>query len=205
MSKQSILALILVLAFVLLIVAVCFFSPRGATVQLAHSTSCEIRTDGLYHWFTDQQMPLVCSRNEQEQGRVEFAFGLEWFRTAIFPTEDERNLICFYQTDLTIALFVIDLEQSKGPNQSVPEDFFIPGPPIIKSTTFGLRRCTNEDVAHLKRYIESADKRAWHKSWVGVLPYLSNPSKQWLLTKIEHATSPDTVPSAGEIPAVRPH
>jgi hypothetical protein len=205
MSKQWILALVVVFAFVLLFVAICFFSPRGAAVQLAQSTSCEIRTDGLYHWFTDQQIPLVCSRSSQEHGRVEFAFGLDWFRTAIFPTGDKQNLICFYQTDLTIALFVIDLEQSSSPDHSVPEDFFIPGPPIIKSTTFRLRRCTNEEVAHLKSYIESVDSRAWHNSWVGVLPYLSNPTKRWLLTKIENVTSPDRVPSAGEIPAVRPH
>jgi hypothetical protein len=204
MKKWLVRGIVLVLAFVLLIVTIFFFSTRGAAVQLSQSTSCEIRTDGLYHWFTDQEIPLVCSRDGHENGRVEFAFGLDWFRTAIFPTRDEHNLICFYQTDLTIALFVIDLEQSSGPDHSVPKDFFIPGPPIIKSTSFGLRRCTNQDVAHLKRYIASADDRAWHNSWVGVLPYLSNPTKQWLLTKIEHVTSADRVPSAGEIPAVRP-
>jgi hypothetical protein len=204
MTKRSIIALVLVLAFVLLIVSVCFFSSRTATAQLSQSTSCEIRTDGLYHWFTNQQLPLVCWKDGQEVGRVEFAFGLAWFRTAIFPTRDGHGLICFYQSDLTIALFVIDLEQSSGPDNSVPKDFFIPGPPIIKSTGFGLRRCTNEDVAHLKRYLEFADNRAWHKSWVGVLPYLSNPTKEWLLTKIEHVRSPDRVPSAGEVPAVRP-
>jgi hypothetical protein len=200
--RKLVLILVLVVAFVLSVVAICLFGPRRAIVQLPGSMSCELRINGLYHRFTDQQFPLVCSRNDREIGRVEFAFGLEWFRTAIFPGRGQHDLICFNEDDQTIALFVIDLEQKSGPDRLVPKDFFIPGLPIVKSTNFGFRRCNAEDVAYLKRYIESADIVTWHKSWVGTLPYLSNPTKQLVLTKIEHVTTPGRVPLAGEIPAV---
>ena len=204
MSKRLLLVFVLVVTSVLLIVAICFFTPRRAVVQLPKSTSCELRTDGLYHWFTDQRIPLVCRRDGQEVGRVEFTFDLEWFRTAIFPGRDEHSLICFNQDDQTIALFIIDLEQNSGPDRLVPQDFFIPGSPIIKSTSFGFRRCSAEDVAYLKRYIESADDHTLGSSWVSALPYVSNPNKHWLLTKIEHVTTPGRVPLAGEIPLVKP-
>jgi hypothetical protein len=204
MNKRLLLALVLAVAFVLLIVAICFFGPRRASARLPGSMSCEIRINGLYHQFTDQQFPLVCSRNGREIGRVEFAFGLEWFRTAIFPGRGQHDLICFNEDDQTIALFVIDLEQNSGPDRLVPKGFFIPGSPIIKSTSFGFRRCNAEDVAYLKRYIESAGIVTWHNSWVSTLPYLSNPPKHWVLSEIEHVTTPDRVPLAGEIPAVTP-
>jgi hypothetical protein len=202
--NKLLLILVLVVAFVLSVVAICFFGPRRAVVELPGSTSCEIRINGLYQRFTDQQFPLVCTRDGREIGRVEFAFGIEWFRTAIFPGRGKHDLICFNEDDQTIALFVIDLEQDSGPDRSVPKGFFIPGSPIIKSTCFAFRRCSAEDVAYLKRYIESADIVTWHNSWVGTLPYLSNPTKQWVLTKIEHVTTPDRVPLAGEIPKVMP-
>src|SRR5205085_3816281 len=147
MTKRLILVFGLLLASFLVVVATCLVSPRRAAVQLSPSTSCELRTGGLYHRFTDQQIPLVCRRDGHEIGRVEFAFGLEWFRTAIFPGRDDHSLICLSQDDQTIALFVIDLEQSSGSDRSVPKDFFIPNSSIIQSTSLGFRRCTNEDIA----------------------------------------------------------
>ena len=186
-------------------VTICFFIPRKATVHLDRSTSCELRTDGFYHWFTDQQMPLVCWRNGQEIGRVEFTFDHYWFRTAIFPTGDKHSLVCFSQTDLTMALFVIDLEHSSGPERSVPQDFFIPNENIVKSTSFALRRCPPDEVRSLKRYIETADNRTLRSSWVEILPtdFFLHFGKDWLLTKIEHITDPNHIPAAGEIPSVR--
>src|SRR3954447_7704466 len=112
MKKPLLIALVTVVGFFPVAAAICFFTPRKATVHLGRSTMCELRTDGFYHWFSDQRMPLVCWKDGQEVGRVDFIFDHYWFRTAIFPGRDEHSLICFSQTDLTMALFVMDLEQS---------------------------------------------------------------------------------------------
>ncbi len=204
MKKWLIIGLVSVIGFALVIAKICFFTTRKAAVRLSQSTSCELRTDGFYHLFTDQQMPLVCWRDGQEIGRVEFAFDADWFRTAIFPTQDKHKLICFSQTDLTIALFVIDLEQRSESKYSATKEFFVSEPSIIKSTTLPLRRCAKDEVAQLKQYIESIDDHTLGNSWVSLMPYVSNPGKEWLLTKIDHVTNPSHVPSAGEIPAVKP-
>jgi len=205
MKKWLLIGFLAVTGWVLMGATICFFIPRKATVHLDRSTSCELRTDGFYHWFTDQQMPLVCWRNGQEIGRVEFTFDHYWFRTAIFPTGDKHSLVCFSQTDLTMALFVIDLEHSSGPERSVPQDFFIPNENIVKSTSFALRRCPPDEVRSLKRYIETADNRTLRSSWVEILPtdFFLHFGKDWLLTKIEHITDPNHIPAAGEIPSVR--
>src|SRR5437868_6293065 len=99
----------LILAFCLIITLIAiklsFFSPRRAVVAFSDSSSCEIRTAGVYHWFSDRQIPLVYRKNGQEVGRVEFRFTPELSPIAIFPTEDKEGVFCLYETDITIALF----------------------------------------------------------------------------------------------------
>lgn len=202
MTKRLLLLLVLPIVCVLLIGTIFFFSPRRAVVRLSKSTSCEIRTNGLYHWFTDQQIPLVCSRDGNEIGRVEFIFSPEWYPIAIFPTADEHHVICYYGTDLTIALFVIELENTSGLDRSPPKGLFRSTPLIVKSTSFALRRCTKDEIAGLKYSIEAADDRMFRSWCVSGLPFVFNPGKQYVLTKIEHVSSPGKIPLAGEVPEV---
>lgn len=104
-----------------------------------------------------------------------------------------------------MALFVIDLEHSSGPERSVPQDFFIPNENIVKSTSFALRACSPDEVHSLKRYVETADNRTLRSSWVEILPsdFFLHFGKDWLLEKIEHITDPNHIPAGGEIPSVR--
>src|SRR2546421_484300 len=138
----------LIFAFFLIItlsaVKLCFFSPTRASVTLSESSSCEIRTAGVYHWFTDRRVPLVYRKDGQEVGRVQFRFTPEWSPLAIFPTEDKEGIFCLYQTDLSIGLFVIELSKSSAPDHAVPEGLFISYPPIISFTSFAVRRCTKD-------------------------------------------------------------
>jgi hypothetical protein len=191
---------------ILVAMKVCFFSTMRASVALSETKYCEIRTNGLYHWVTDRRIPLVYWKNGHEAGRLEFRFSPEWHPTAIFPTEDKQSLFCFYGTDLTIALFVIELNKSSGPDHSVPQGLFTSSPPIISYTDFVLRRCANDEVTYLKRYIQSSDDAALRRLCVSGLPFPYDPAstKQYLLTKIEHVTSLGRVPLAGEIPEVTP-
>ena len=189
---------------ILVTTKVCFFSTMRASVALSETAYCEIRTNGLYHWITDRRIPLVYWNNGREAGRLEFRFSPEWYPTAIFPTEDKQNLFCFYGTDLTIALFVIELNETR-PDHSVPEGFFTSSPPIVSYTDFTLRRCAKEEVTYLKRYIQSIDDAALRKLCVSGLPFPFDPAstRQYLLAKIEHVTTPGRVPLAGEIPEVK--
>jgi hypothetical protein len=123
---------------------------------------------------------------------------------ALFPTNDNENLICLYETDLTIALFAIEVGQNARNRPFSPAALFTSAPPIVRSTTLALRRCTDDEIASLKEYIQSVDTQTLRSLCVTGLPYPSNPSRQFLLTTVQHVTSPDRVPSAGEIPEVRP-
>jgi hypothetical protein len=189
----------------LVITKICFFSTRQASVSLSQAC-CEIRGNGLYHWFTDQRIPLVCSKGGHNIGRIEFGFSPEWYPTAIFPTEDKENLICFYETDLTIALFVAELNKDAGSDKSVPRGLFKSSPSIIHYTDFALRRCTNDEVTYLKRYIQCTDDNTFRRLCLTGLPFPHNSAttRKYLLTKIENVTTPGRVSLAGDNPEVEP-
>ncbi|HEX4630493.1 MAG TPA: hypothetical protein VH188_05965 [Chthoniobacterales bacterium] len=194
------------LGLVLITVKICFFSTMKASVALSEGSFCEIRTNGLYHWVTDRRIPLLYRKKGQDVGRLEFTYSPEWYPEAIFPTEDRQNLICFYGTDLTLALFVIELNKNAAPDHAAPKGLFTSSPAIIRYTDFALRRCTSDEVTYVKRYIQASDDAALRKMSLTGLPFPYDPvrNKQYLLTKIEHVTTPLRVPLAGEIPEVTP-
>jgi hypothetical protein len=205
MKKWAIRGLVIGVGCVLLLSKICFFSTMKASVALSETANCEVRTNGLYHWFTDRRIPLVHWDNGHEAGHVDFRFTPECYPTAIFPTEDNRNVFCFYETDLTIALFVVELNNRSIPDHSPPQGFFR-SPSIISYTDFALRRCTRDEVAYLMRYIRSCDDATLRKLCVTGLPfpYHASSTREFLLTKIEHITTSSRVPLAGEIPEVLP-
>ena len=207
MKRLRIFAFFLIFLIFLIIelgaVKLCFFSPTRASVTLSESRSCEIRTAGVYHWFTDRRIPLVYRKNGQEVGRVEFRFTPLWGPLAIFPTEDKEGLFCLSQTDLSIALFVIDLSKSAAPDHTVPEGLFMSYPPIISFTNFAVRGCTKDEVTYAKRFVGSLNNEALAGFCFWRHPYLTDPSAERLLSDIDVATSPPREPLVGDLPEVR--
>lgn len=75
---------------------------------------------------------------------------LEW-PIAVFPNADEASLMCLYELDTTIAVFIIDL--TKRNNDGVTP------PPRLRDTVsfsnFEVRACTKAEVAYAREYIST--------------------------------------------------
>jgi hypothetical protein len=195
MKRWWILAVALIFGAV--IIKFWLFSPSRALVTLSDSSSCELRSAGFFHWFTDRRVPLVYRKDGQEIGRVEFRFTPGCAPVAIFPTEDKENLFCLSRTDFSIALFVIELNTSAAPDHAVPIGFFNSNPPIITFTNFALRRCTREEVNYLKRFARSLNDEALARFY-----FWRFPSAESVISDIDVATSPPRVPLKGDLPEV---
>jgi hypothetical protein len=76
---------------------------------------------------------------------------------------------------------------------------------IVKSTNFGLRRCTKPEVDQLMRSIDSASDDVFREMTYPRYLLDLHYDKTWLLKAIENGSGLyDKVPPAGQIPEVDP-
>lgn len=148
-------------------------------------------------------MPLTYFENNKPVGEIRFDYGPESYPLGIFPGPDSQTIMCVYGTDLTIAIFAVELNKRSERAAPPPHGMFKSG--IVKSTNFGLRRCTRAEVDQLMRLIDSANEGALREmTYPGYVLDLRD-DRRALLKDVEYGSGLyGKVPPAGQIPEVDP-
>ncbi len=171
---------------VVLVAKWCLFSSRQATVQLSPTQFCTIRSPGIFHSSAEKGVPLVYYENGAPVGEVRFAYGPETGPLGIFPGTDSQTIICVYGTDLTVGVFAIELAKRTEHAVPPPPEMFKSG--IVKSTNFGLRRCTKSEVDQLMQLIRSANDSSLREMTYPGLFFDLHDDKDSLLKAIEYGS-----------------
>src|SRR5213075_2305589 len=122
----------------------CLTRSKEATVRISSTAFARFQSRGIYEWFNQRGLPLTYFEDGKPVGEVRFVYEPETGPQGIFPGPDAQTLICVYSTDLTVAVFAVELNKRSEHAIAPPQGIFRSG--IVKSTNFGLRRCTKSEV-----------------------------------------------------------
>ena len=143
----------------LLLIVVPWVAISSKVIHFSLAKDREYRWE-LNRWYSGRCM-FSYYEGGVRRGVVRTYKGLFEWPIAVFPGPDVESVICLYELDTTVAVFVIDLTKQSATG--------IPPPERLRDTVlysnFGTRACTKAEVAYLRNYISSNSSTLWKNAF----------------------------------------
>jgi hypothetical protein len=125
-------------------------SRKIVRIQFSPNAYCEWRRN---EWFTGRST-LSYYKDSRQAGSVQMHKGMFESPAAMFTGLQPNTAICLYILDTTIAVFVVDFDQSDPLGKSPPDSLR----DTVTVSNFVVRACTQAEVTHLKSQISSIQR-----------------------------------------------